>query len=83
MAEILSQDFTNSRAAGSSHARAPTYASPSEPTQFLGRTKRPLPSRRHCAPPRTSSVQHLGSKTEPEDTLTPAVLRSVIYLVFY
>ena len=83
VAEILSQTFTDPKSRGSSNARAPTYSSPSESTQFLGRANRPLPSRGHCAPPRTSLVQHLGSKTEPEDTPTPAVLGSIIYLAFY
>ena len=83
VAEILSQDFTYSKLGGSSNARAPSYASPSEPRQFLGRTNRPLSSRRHCALPTTSFVQHLGSKTEPRDAVTPAKLRSIIYLGFY
>ena len=63
MACILLRVFVIFKRGTSTRARATSYCSSSESTQFLGRTNRALP---HCAPPTTSLVQHLGSKTEPE-----------------
>ena len=63
---ILLRVFGFFKRGSSTRARTTSCSSSSESTQFLGRTNRALPSRRHCAPPTTSLVQHLGSKTEPE-----------------